>query len=113
MLTKTKPLYYGLTLMPIEEQTQRELIRIEKFAIDSHTKSNSLSHEVLNRLATIGNDTHSIKQGQSKDKLLTYGIIFVAGILIGTQYRTWLPYADRIVETYKEAKEIRKKNDDF
>ena len=91
----------------IDEDTRKELIRLERMFVDSHTKSNTLSHAVLDRVATIGNDTHEIKQNLSKDKFITYGIIAIACMLIGTQYKTWLPYADSIVTTVKKAREMK------
>ena len=63
-------------------------------------------HEILTSNASIKNDTRDIKQVQGKHNLIIIGLVFVAGMLIGAEYRIWLPYATTIVTTIKNAKAI-------
>jgi hypothetical protein len=51
---------------------------------------------------------HDIKESQAKNNMIIYGIIFLSGIIIGTQYKIWVPYANDIYSTVKHTKELNK-----
>ena len=85
-----------------------EIMKIERENMQHLNLVMKMLHEVLTHIASIKNDTHSIKSAQDKANLIIMGIIFVTGIMLGSQYKIWLPYASNIIDTVKNAREIAK-----
>ena len=46
-----------------------------------------------NNLISIGNDVKEIKHTQGKYTLILFISFFLVGVMLGTQYKIWLPYA--------------------
>ena len=79
-----------------------------KEILERDTRIFKQNQEVALVLGSVKNDTHSLKNGQEKNSLILYALIFIAGLLIGSQYKLWLPYASDIVTTIQNAREVTK-----
>ena len=82
------------------EQLQKEQLK--------HQKENlSLFSELAkgqNTLIALG---HEIVGKQAKHTLFLSLAFFVAGVLVGMQYKVWIPYAYDVYSIVKGAKEIK------
>jgi len=67
-----------------------------------------LFHTITDYSASMSKNIHDIKEAQAKNNMIIYGIIFLSGIIIGTQYKVWVPYANDIYSTVKHTKELQK-----
>ena len=85
-----------------------DITKVEKQNLDYKHLNQLMLHEVLTALANVKNDTHTIKQGQSKFSLIVLAVVFIAGLLIGSQYAIWLPYISDIVNTVQNASNLKK-----
>lgn len=83
-----------------KKMTHNEL---EKYVIDDTHKYLKLSNMLNDNMIDIRNNVLEVKHKQEKFTYILFGIIFVAGILIGTQYKSWIPY---LKDGYKVVKTI-------
>ena len=87
---------------------ENEIHGVRKETLDRDNRIFKQNQEIALVLGSVKNDTHSLKNGQEKNSLVLFAVIFVAGLLIGSQYRLWLPYASDIVHTIQNVKEVAK-----
>lgn len=88
------------------DSTDYEVHKVKKETLDRDTRIFKQGQELQLVLGSVKNDTHSLKNGQEKNSLILFGVIFIAGLLIGSQYKLWLPYASDIVTAVKNAKDV-------
>ena len=81
----------------------------KEFIKEGHrqVKKDKLLNDHLNQ---IGNDVLEVKHKQDKFTYILFGVIFVAGIMIGTQYKLWTPYIKSFVNVVKTANDIKGSN---
>ena len=87
---------------------ENEIHGVRKETLDRDNRIFKQNQEIALVLGSVKNDTHSLKNGQEKNSLILFGVIFITGLLMGSQYKLWLPYASDIVHTIQNAKEITK-----
>lgn len=67
-----------------------------------------IENHINNKLGLIHNDTGEIKRKLERHNYIVLVIVFTAGILIGTQYKLWLPYMADVVKTIRNTQTISK-----
>jgi hypothetical protein len=83
-----------------KKMTHEEL---EKSFLDSEHKYLKLSNMLNDNMIDIRNNVLEVKHKQDKFTYILFGIVFLAGIMIGTQYKSWIPY---LKDGYKVVKTI-------
>ena len=56
-------------------------------------------------LISVGNDIKEVKHKQEKITFTLFGVVFLAGLILGTQYKVWLPF---VKDGYEVAKTVIK-----
>ena len=90
------------------KNVEHDVHHTKRETLDRDTRIFKQNQEIALVLGSVKNDTHSLKNGQEKNSLILYALIFIAGLLIGSQYKLWLPYASDIVTTIQNAREVTK-----
>ena len=94
-------------------KAQRELMtheELEKYVTDDTHKYLKLSNMINDNMIDIKNNVLEVKHKQDKFTYILFGIIFVAGIMIGSQYKTWMPYVNNLVSVVKTVNNVKGSN---
>lgn len=83
-----------------------KLLNLEKEQLAYQKANLSLFRELTEGQALIKRMAGDILLHQTKHALMMYLMVFLAGIVIGTQYKSWTPYISDIIETAREAKHV-------
>ncbi len=73
---------------------ERHVMNLDKDVLSVKKQNHSLIIHAITEL-------HFIRKHQGKFVFISMGVVFVAGIAVGTQYESWLPYIDGIWELLK------------
>jgi uncharacterized membrane protein SpoIIM required for sporulation len=88
------------------KQSQRNIMTHDQleqaYLKDKHRKIEQ-DAELSKTLIKLNETLHDIKHSQSKFGLIFIGVLIFGGVMIGTQYKIWLPY---LQDGYKVAKTI-------
>jgi len=86
------------------ESINQDILDIKKEGLNRDIATFKLNQELQLVLGSVKNDTHSLKNGQDKVNLIIIGLIFLAGVIIGTQFKTWSPFMSDLYNTFKVIK---------
>ena len=81
-----------------------EILLIKKEGLSRDIATFKLNQELQLVLGSVKNDTHSLKNGQDKINMFTMGLIFLAGLMIGTQVELWSPFVSGIYSLFQSIK---------
>lgn len=87
-----------------------ELKELEKYVMDDGHKYIKLSNMINDNMIDIKNNVLEVKHKQDKFTYILFGIVFVAGIMIGTQYKVWMPYINGLVSVVKTVNNVKGSN---
>ena len=91
----------------MSSNNQQQFLDIKRENLEHHVKYFKLAQEVLVSNASIKNDTHTIKEHQSKHNMIVMGIVLICGIILGMNVSTWTPIINDAYNTFKFAKSIK------
>lgn len=66
------------------------------------------SQVIINKLDNMSTHVTEIKNGQGKHNLIVLGVVFIAGVAVGTQFPKWSPYLGDIIKTVKQTNNLTK-----
>ena len=87
---------------------QEEILKLEREQLKFQKDNLNLFQGIIEGQATIKELVMEILHKFSKTLFIVILISFLGGIVIGTQYKSWLPYLDSLVSIGKNANQITK-----
>lgn len=87
--------------------TEEEKNEIKKEQLDFQKKNIDLFQDLVKGQADIKSSLVEILHHHGKQALIVLVIVFLSGIAVGTQYKSWLPYMDEVITTVKSTNSVR------
>lgn len=90
------------------EDRQDEILKLEREQLKFQKDNLNLFQDIIKGQATLKELSLEILHHHSKQAFIVLVIVFLSGVIIGTGYKSWLPYLDSLVSIGKNANQITK-----
>lgn len=86
--------------------SEDEKLKLKQEQLDFQRKNLDLFEHLTKGQASIKDMLTEILHHHGKQAIIVLVIVFLSGIVIGTQYRSWLPYMDEVISTVKSTNAV-------